>query len=169
MLLFFFFFFGTLVSGGGKPDWKLRMKTCQDGSVGVKGGRTPMFPSLSIVHTSSLLGLRGNWVSPGVSSEGHSHHYGLFLFVSLFSFFWAITFPAQDYLTAQSHPLSIFQKLSWISGLLMKSFPVFRAIMYFLPSLPLLVILMQIQKGGKEVLMFSLTHERDILTSFKKL
>ena len=152
-MLLFFFFFCTLVSGGGKPHWKLHMKTCQDGSGGVKAGRTAMFPSLSTVHPSSLLGLRGNSASPGVSSEGHSHHhYGLFMFVSLFSFSWAITFPAQDHLTAQSHPLSICQKLSWISGLLMKFFPVFRAIMDFLPSLPLLVILMQIQKEGKKCL-----------------
>ena len=65
MLLFFFFC--TLVSGEGKPDWQLPMKTCQDGSGGEKRGRTATFPSRSTVHTSSLLGLRGNWVSPGVS------------------------------------------------------------------------------------------------------
>ena len=66
MLLFFFFlYFGVW---GRKTRLTAPYKTCQDGSGGEKGGRTATFPSQSTVHTSSLLGLRGNWGSPGVSS-----------------------------------------------------------------------------------------------------
>lgn len=124
------------------------------------GGRMAMFLSLRTVHVSSLLGLRGNQVSPGAPKDIPSTTTACSCLVHYFPFFffWVMTFPAQDYLS-NSRVLSSLhfpdtQLNFWFSVLLR----------IYLHHYCFMVSSMETVKAGKEALMLRLPPEQDSLT-----
>ena len=114
-------------------------------------------------RASSLLGLRGNQVSPGAPKDIPSTTTACSCLVHYlpFFFFWVMTFPAQDYLS-NSRVLSSLhfpdtQLNFWFSGMLR---------IYF-HHYCFMVSSMEILKGGKEVLTLRLSPEQHSLTLLK--